>query len=54
MPERTVAIAAALSGDTPASEWRLDDLFDPDLAPRQLQLAEALFPRLDVDEVIDG
>ncbi len=54
MPERTVVIAAALGWDAPAADWRLDDLFDPASAPRQLQPAEALFPRLDADEVIGG
>jgi len=54
MPERSVAMAKALGWDADPSEWSLDGLTDPSLAPRQLHKGEALFPRLDADEVIEG
>lgn len=52
MPERSVAIAKALGQDPDPGAWRLDDLHDPSLAPRQVQETEPLFPRLDPEEVI--
>lgn len=54
MPERTVAMAAALGIDTSPADWNLDDLLDPAQAPTQLVKTDALFPRLDVEEVIEG
>ena len=52
MPERSVPMAAALGWDQPPSEWRLEDLMDPRLDPKNVQSGEPLFPRLDLDEVI--
>tara|TARA_B100001179_G_scaffold154614_1_gene112737 strand:- start:1046 stop:2584 length:1539 start_codon:yes stop_codon:yes gene_type:complete len=52
MPERSTAMAKALGQDQDPGMWRLDNLHDPSLAPRQVQETEPLFPRLDPEEVI--
>ena len=52
MPERSTAMAKALGQDPDPGMWRLDNLHDPSLAPRQVQETEPLFPRLDPEEVI--
>jgi methionyl-tRNA synthetase len=54
MPERTIAMATALGVDADPETWSLDDLTDPAKAPRQLHKSDALFPRFDADEAIDG
>ena len=54
MPERSAAMGRALGIDEDVSEWALDDLADASRAPRQLYKSEALFPRLDAEEVIGG
>ncbi len=54
MPERAGAMAAALGLEEDPSAWRLDDLGDDARAPRHVHKTEPLFPRFDVDEVIDG
>ncbi|MCH7823984.1 MAG: methionine--tRNA ligase [Acidobacteria bacterium] len=54
MPERSATMAQALGQDADPAAWRLDDLHDPSLAPRQVHKSEPLFPRLDVEEVIEG
>ena len=52
MPERSTAMAKALGQDQDPGMWRLANLHDPSLAPRQVQETEPLFPRLDPEEVI--
>ncbi|MEE2648946.1 MAG: methionine--tRNA ligase [Acidobacteriota bacterium] len=52
MPERSTAMAKALGQHPDPGMWRLDNLHDPSLAPRQVQETEPLFPRLDPEEVI--
>jgi methionyl-tRNA synthetase len=52
MPERSTAMAKALGQDQDPGMWRLDNLHDPSLAPRQVQETEPLVPRLDPEEVI--
>jgi len=54
MPERTAAMAAALGGQGDAEQWSLDSLGDVALAPRRVHKVEALFPRIDVEEMIEG
>ncbi|MGD8817810.1 MAG: methionine--tRNA ligase [Acidobacteriota bacterium] len=54
MPERTLTMAAALGIPDDPEAWSLDDLADPAQAPRELHKSDALFPRLDADEAIDG
>ena len=54
MPERAGAMAAALGLEDDPSVWVLDDLTDASRAPRQVSKSEALFPRFDADEIIDG
>ena len=54
MPERAAAMAQSLGIDEAAEAWLLDDLSDPARAPRQVHKSGPLFPRLDVEEVIDG
>ena len=52
MPERSTAMTKALGQHPDPGMWRLDNLHDPSLAPRQVQETEPLFPRLDPEEVI--
>lgn len=52
MPERSAAMTAALGLED--VEWTLEGLHDTVRAPRQVHKTAPLFPRLDVDEVIDG
>ena len=52
MPERSTAMRKALGQHPDPGMWRLDNLHDPSLAPRQVQETEPLFPRLDPEEVI--
>ncbi len=54
MPERSVAMAQALGLDDDPTVWSIDDLHDASRAPRQVHKSEPLFPRLDIEEVIEG
>jgi methionyl-tRNA synthetase len=54
MPERTAAMAAALGGKDDPEQWSLDSLGDVALAPRRVHKVEALFPRIDAEEMIEG
>jgi len=51
MPERAAAMGGRLCMDQAPAGWSLDDLLDPAAAPRRVQAGEALFPRMDPDEL---